>query len=74
MNGSNYSGPKIENARKKYGPENFEYKVLMKVTGDNEEEVKLHNQITEEVQEYLKDDSPIHLETINNIFNAIFNG
>ena len=40
MNGSNYSGPKIENARKKYGPENFEYKVLMKVTGDNEEEVK----------------------------------
>lgn len=36
-----YAGPKIDKARMKYGPENFEYTVLMKVTGDNEEEV--HN-------------------------------
>ena len=35
-----YGGPKIERARKKYGPENFEYTILMKVTGDNPEEVK----------------------------------
>ena len=35
-----YGGPKIEKARKKYGPENFEYTVLMKVTGDDPEEVK----------------------------------
>ena len=35
-----YSGSKIEKARKKYGPENFEYTVLMKVTGDDLEEVK----------------------------------
>lgn len=35
-----YGGSKIERARKKYGPENFEYTVLMKVTGDNPEEVK----------------------------------
>ena len=35
-----YGGPKIENARKKYGPENFEYTVLMKITGDDPEEVK----------------------------------
>lgn len=35
-----YGGPKIEKARKKYSPENFEYVVLMKVTGDNPEEVK----------------------------------
>ena len=35
-----YGGSKIENARKKYGPENFEYTVLMKVTGDNQSEVK----------------------------------
>ena len=34
-----YAGPKINYARKKYGPENFEYAVLMKVTGDNREEV-----------------------------------
>ena len=35
-----YGGPKIEKARKKYGPENFEYTVLMKVAGDDPEEVK----------------------------------
>lgn len=35
-----YGGTKIDNARRKYGPENFEYTVLMKVTGDNPEEVK----------------------------------
>lgn len=35
-----YGGYKIDRARKKYGPENFEYSVLMKVTGDNIEEVK----------------------------------
>ena len=39
-NGIYYGGPKIEAARKKYGPENFEYVVLMKVTGDNPEDVK----------------------------------
>lgn len=37
-----YGGVKIDNARKKYGPENFEYTVLMKVTGDDPEEVKKH--------------------------------
>lgn len=35
-----YGGPKIELARKKYGPKNFEYVVLMKVTGDNKTVVK----------------------------------
>ena len=34
-----YGGIKIDYARNKYGPENFEYTVLMKVTGDNREEV-----------------------------------
>lgn len=34
-----YGGPKIDNARKKYGPENFEYTVLVKVTGDDREEL-----------------------------------
>ena len=34
-----YGGMKIDNARKKYGPENFEYAVIMKVIGDNREEV-----------------------------------
>lgn len=43
------------------------------INWNNEEEVKLHNQITKEVQEYLKGGSPMHLETINNIFNIIFN-
>lgn len=35
-----YGGMKIDNARKKYGPKNFEYTVLMKVTGDNPDEIK----------------------------------
>ena len=35
-----YGGSKIDNARKKYGPKNFEYTVLMKISGDNPEEVK----------------------------------
>ena len=35
-----YGGNKIDSARKKYSPENFEYTVLMKVTGDDPEEVK----------------------------------
>lgn len=35
-----YAGSKIDNARKKYGPENFEYKVLMKVDSDNQDELK----------------------------------
>ena len=34
-----YAGDKINYARKKYGPENFEYTVLMKVTGDDKEEI-----------------------------------
>ena len=43
-----YGGIKIDRARRKYGPENFEYAVLMKVTGDNPEEVKNYLNILEE--------------------------
>lgn len=42
-----YGGSKIDNARKKYGPENFEYTVLVKVDGDNPEEVKKYLNILE---------------------------
>lgn len=34
-----YGGLKIDNARKKYGPDNFEYTVLMKVEGDDSNEI-----------------------------------
>lgn len=34
-----YGGKKIDNARKKYGPDNFEYTVLVKITGDNQDEI-----------------------------------
>ena len=33
----NYGGEKIDNARKKYGPENFKYEVLEKQNFDNKE-------------------------------------
>lgn len=35
----NYSGKKIENARKKYGPENFGYEVLETITCNSDEEL-----------------------------------
>lgn len=35
-----YGGSKIDRARKKYGPKNFEYTILIKITGDNLDEVK----------------------------------
>jgi hypothetical protein len=35
-----YSGQKIERARAKYGPENFEYEVIFKVESFIEDEVK----------------------------------
>lgn len=34
-----YAGVKINYAREKYGPENFEYIILMKITGDDVNEV-----------------------------------
>lgn len=43
-----YGGIKIDNARRKYGPDNFEYTVLIKITGDNSEEVKNYLNILEE--------------------------
>lgn len=42
-----YGGKKIDTARKKYGPENFEYTVLMEVKGDNSEEVQKYLNILE---------------------------
>lgn len=40
-----YAGGKLEEARRKYGPENFEYEVLLKIETDNEEELtKILNQ------------------------------
>lgn len=35
-----YAGHRINEARKKYGPKNFEYTVLMKVTGDDINEIR----------------------------------
>lgn len=35
-----YAGPKINRARKKYGPENFKYVVLVKVESDNKDELQ----------------------------------
>lgn len=35
-----YAGPKIENARKKYGPENFQYTIIFRVESTNKNEVR----------------------------------
>lgn len=42
-----YAGNRINEARKKYGPENFEYTVLMKVEGDDPDEVRKYLNIFE---------------------------
>lgn len=34
-----YAGPKINNARAKYGPENFEYEILFKMETENEDDL-----------------------------------
>lgn len=74
-----YSGPKIENARKKYGPENFQYEVLFRVESYGKEEIR--SILNEKEKEYIqlfdsvnngynideggafKDSSYIHIET-----------
>ena len=43
-----YGGTKIDRARKKYGPENFEYTVLIKIEGDDPDEVKYYLNTLEE--------------------------
>lgn len=47
LHSERYAGGKIDNARRKYGPENFEYTILMKVTGDTKKEVKQYLNILE---------------------------
>lgn len=42
------------------------------INWDIEDEVKLHNAITKEVQQYLIDSSSIHLDSINSLFNNLF--
>ena len=44
------------------------------INWDNEEEVKLHNQITAEVKNYLESSAENNIKNINNLFNTLFNG
>ena len=46
-NKNGYAGHRINEARKKYGPNNFEYTVLMKVTGDDINEIREYLNILE---------------------------
>lgn len=62
-----YAGDKINYARKKYGPENFEYSVLMKVTGDNTDEVFDYLNILE--QYFIK-----KYDSVNNGYNGTIGG
>ena len=66
---SNYSygGVKIDNARKKYGPENFEYTVLIKVDGDDKTEIKSYLDLLE--QFFIK-----KYDSINNGYNSTEGG
>lgn len=46
-NRKGYAGHRIDEARKKYGPKNFEYTVLVKITGDNLDEIRNYLNILE---------------------------
>ena len=46
-NSFGYAGNRINEARKKYGPKNFEYSILVKITGDNPDEVRKYLNILE---------------------------
>lgn len=43
------------------------------INWNNKVEVKLHDEITEEVRQYLIDEHPLHIKNINNFFNKLFN-
>lgn len=47
-----YGGSRIDNARKKYGPRNFLYEVLFKITSDNQDLVK--SKLNEMEQYFIK--------------------
>ncbi len=57
-----YSGPKIEAARRKYGPENFAYKVIFSVTSEIKDEIR--NILNEKEKEYIK-----LFDSVNNGYN-----
>lgn len=57
-----YGSPKINNARKKYGPENFEYEILFEISIDDKDE--LRKILGEKEIIYIK-----QFDTINNGYN-----
>lgn len=59
---TSYSGPKIENARKKYGPENFQYEVLFVIESYDKKEVR--DLLNTKEKEYI-----ILFDSINNGYN-----
>lgn len=43
------------------------------INWNNVDEIKIHDEITREVKLYLEDDSSMHIDNINNLFNKLFN-
>ena len=48
-----YGGSRIDNARKKYGPQNFKYEVLFRITSDNKDLIK--TELNEKEQYFIKE-------------------
>ena len=48
-----YGGSRIDNAREKYGPQNFKYEVLFRITSDNKDLIK--TELNEKEQYFIKE-------------------
>lgn len=55
-----YGSPKINNARKKYGPENFKYEILFEIDIDNKDELR----------KILGEKEIIYIEQFNTVING----
>lgn len=62
-----YAGPKIERARKKYGPKNFKYEVIFKVSSHIQDEVR--EILNKKEKEYIQ-----LFNSLNNGYNSSIGG
>lgn len=64
---SSYGSPKIDNARRKYGPENFQYEILFSI--ETEDKELLMNELNSKEQYFIE-----QFDSINNGYNVLRGG
>lgn len=66
MHKTHYAGNKMDRARKKYGPENFKYEVLMEFIGEKDRLISILNKLETAYIEYY--------DSVNNGYNSNYGG